>query len=64
MLKKGILMPLKHTLKSDALGGCLRDGTGQNFFDPTGKIQIQNLYLIQYKITIKYLCCVGGVSED
>ena len=40
-------MPLKHALKSDALGGCLRNGTGQDFLDPTGKTQIQNLYLIQ-----------------
>ena len=40
-------MPLKHALKSDDLGGCLRDGTGQDFLDPTGKTQIQNVYLIQ-----------------
>ena len=40
-------MSLKHALKSDALGGCLRDGTGQDFLDPTGKTQMQNVYLIQ-----------------
>ena len=40
-------MPLKHAVKSDDLGGCLRDGTGQDFLDPTGKTQIQNMYLIQ-----------------
>ena len=40
-------MPLKHALKSDALGGCLRDGTGQDFLDPTDKTQIQNMYLMQ-----------------
>ena len=40
-------MPLKHALKSDDLGGCLRHGTGQDFLDPTGKTQNQSLYLIQ-----------------
>ena len=40
-------MSLKHALKSDDLGGCLRDGTGQDFHNPTGKTQNQSLYLIQ-----------------